>query len=91
VEAHGTFPLSEQDNSDLWQRIRAVHLEEMSSSQRAGVPDEVQYTFRLQEEAAVYEVSIWINDARQDDQIVTLVDQIGALIEKYTGEMPVLK
>jgi hypothetical protein len=39
----------------------------------------------------VRSVEIWINDARQNDKIVALVDQIGLLIEQYNGQTPVLK
>jgi hypothetical protein len=91
VTDYGSFSLTKQETAEVWQLIRAVHLEELSSSQRAGVPDEVQYHFKLNDGKSVHGVKIWVNDARQNEQIVALVDQIGRLIQTYTGETPVLK
>jgi hypothetical protein len=92
VKDYGTFTLTESENSELWQLIRAMGLETMSFPQRAGMPDEVQYSFSLEDEnGRIRSVEIWINDARQNDRIVALVDQIGLLIGQYTGQTPVLK
>jgi hypothetical protein len=90
VEAYGPFTLTEKETTDLWQLIRASHFEAMSPAQRAGLPDEVQYTFNLEDETGVYTVKIWINDARQNDHIVALVNQMATLIKRYTGETPIL-
>ncbi len=43
VKDYGTFPLTEPENSALWQLIRAMGLETMSPPQRAGMPDEAQF------------------------------------------------
>jgi len=43
------------------------------------------------DETDVHSVTIWVNDARKDDDIVALVDYIATVIEKYTGEKPVLR
>ncbi len=92
VKDYGMFPLTDPENSELWQLIWTMGLEVMSPPQRAGMPDEAQYSFSLEDEnGRVRSVEIWINDARQNDKIVTLVDQIGLLIEQYTGQTPVLK
>lgn len=92
VKEYRTFPLTEPENSELWQLIRGMRLEKMSPPQRAGIPDETQYSFRLEDEnGRLQSVEIWINDTRQNDKIVALVDHVGVLIEKYTGETPVLK
>lgn len=90
VKTYDTFTLTEKETADLWQLIRAIHIEEMSPPQRAGVPDEVQYTFNLEDETDVYAVKIWLNDAGQNDQIMALVNQMATLIKKYTGETPIL-
>ncbi len=92
IKEYGTFLLTEPENSELWQLIRAMGLETMSPPQRAGMPDEAQYSFSLEDEnGRVQSVEIWINDARQNDRVVALVDRIGLLIEQYTGQTPVLK
>jgi hypothetical protein len=90
VKTYGTFALTEKETADLWQLIRTIHIEEMSPPQRAGVPDEVQYTFNLEDETDVYTVKIWLNDAGQNDQIMALVNQMATLIKKYIGETPIL-
>lgn len=90
VEDYGTFPLTEGENSELWNLVGAADIEEMRSLERAGAPDEVQYTFVLGDEREVRSVQIWIGDARQNDDIVALVDYIAILIEKYTGERPIV-
>ncbi len=92
IKDYGTFPLTEPDNSELWQLIQAIGLDTMSPPQRAGMPDEAQYSFSLEDEnGPVRSVEIWINDAHQNDKIVAMVDQIGLLIEQYTGEEPVMR
>ena len=43
------------------------------------------------DETRAHSVEIWINDARENDKIVALVDRIATLIETYTGQKPVLQ
>ncbi len=91
IKDYGTFPLTESENSALWQRIRATGIETMTPPSRAGMPDEAQYSFSLEDEnERVRRVEIWINDAQQNDKVVALVGQISSLIEQYTGETPIL-
>ena len=42
------------------------------------------------DETRAHSVEIWINDARENDEIVALVDRIATLIEAHTGQKPVL-
>ena len=90
VKEFGTFTLTEGENSEMWQLIRAANIEGLASSQRPGVPDEVQYTFVLADDAQIHSVEIWIGDARENDRIVALVDGLAALIETYAKQKPVL-
>jgi len=91
VKDYGAFTLTERENSEMWELIRATNVESLESSQRPGVPDEVKYTFVLRDETQVYSVEIWINDARKNDEIVALVERIATLIETCTGQKPVLQ
>ena len=91
VEEYGSFELTERENSDLWELIRAVGIKDLESSERPGVPDEVRYTFVLRDETQAYEVEIWINDARENEEITALVDSVAVLIEAYTQQKPVIR
>jgi hypothetical protein len=91
VEDYGTFTLTERENSELWELVRAADIESLESSQRPGVPDEVKYTFVLRDETQSHLVEIWVNDARKNDEIVALVDRIATLIEAYAKQEPVLQ
>ncbi|MDJ0799837.1 MAG: hypothetical protein QNJ51_24035 [Calothrix sp. MO_167.B12] len=88
---YGAFTLTEKENSDLWKLIRGSDIEKMQSSTRKGSPDEVQYTFKLTDKAQTVAVNVWGNEAIENKEILALIDQIGILIEKYTGEKSVLK
>ncbi len=87
---YGVFTLTERENSELWELIRAAGIEGLEPPQRPGVPDEVKYTFVLRDGTQVHSVEIWGNDARENDEIVALIDRIAALIEAHTGQKPVL-
>lgn len=91
VKDYGTFTLTERENTELWELVQAANIEGLESSQRPGVPDEVKYTFALRDGTQAHSVEIWINDARENDKIIALVDHIATLIEAYTGQKPILK
>ena len=89
VVDYGSFLLEGQENSDLWKLIRAIEMESMESSDRLGVPDEVQYGFVLLESGLTHSASLWADDARESEGVVALVERLAVLIEKLTGETPV--
>lgn len=89
VVDYGSSLLAGQENSDLWKLIRAIEIESMESSDRLGVPEEVQYSFVLRDNGLTHPVSLWADDARESEGVVALVEQLGVLIEKDTGEKPV--
>lgn len=91
VKDYGTFTLSDKENQEMWELIQAADIENLETSQRTGMPDEVQYTFTLKNGTQAHTAEIWIDDARQNERLVALVDRLGALIESYTGQEPVLK
>lgn len=91
VEEYGAFELTERENSDLWDLIEAAGIEDLESSERPGVPDEVQYTLVLRDGTGLHEAKIWINDARENDDITALVEGIAVLIEAYVHQKPVLR
>jgi hypothetical protein len=90
VEEYGPFELAEQENSDLWELVGAVGIEDLESSDRPGVPDEVWYTFVLRDGTQEHKVEIWTNDARENEKITALVDAVAVLIEAYTQQEPVM-
>jgi len=91
VTDHGTFALSSEENEVLWGLVRALRIEEMTSSDRPGIPDEVQYTFVLSDGRDAHTVKLWVGDAREDGAVMALVDRIAVLIEMHVGERPVLQ
>jgi hypothetical protein len=91
INDYGSFELTKGERAELWGLIDVADVGGLESSQRAGVPDEVQYTFALRERGRVHEMRIWANDARENEGLMTLIDEIGGIIEKYTGESVVLR
>lgn len=91
VKDYGFFTLSDRENQELWELIQTAGIENLESSQRPGMPDEVRYTFTLNNGTQAHTAEIWIDDARQNELLVALVDRLGALIRSYTGQEPVLK
>jgi len=91
VKKYGTFLLTEKENSHLWELICAVNIEDTKSSQRTKMPDEIEYTFTIKDEAQIHSLQILINDARKNSKITILIDYITILIEKYTGVRPFLR
>lgn len=91
TEDCGTFTLAKNENEEIWRLIDAAKLDRIESSQRPGVPDEAQYTFALRDGGETHLVKTWLNDARENEAIMALVDRIGVLIESYTKKKAVLK
>lgn len=85
------FKLTEEENEKIWKTVDSINVKKLKSSTRPGVPDEVQYTFTLSDGDWKYKKSIWINDARENKEIMTLVDSFTGLIEKYLDRKPVMK
>ena len=90
VTDYGAFILAEQENLELWKLIRAIHIEDIEPSDRPGRPDEVRYSFLLRDNGQTHSVSMWVDDAREEEGIAVLVERLATLIEKVTGEAPVL-
>ena len=90
VTDYGSFLLAEQESVELWRLIRGIAIEKLHSSDRLGLPDEIEYRFILRDNGQAYSVSLWVDDARENRRIVALVEQLAVLIERHTGEEPVL-
>jgi hypothetical protein len=91
VVDYGAFTLTDDEADGLWDAVEGLNVPKMKAKKRPGVPDEVQYTFILEEGKNATEVLIWINDARDlpgMDEFLTILSE---LIEKYTGEKPALR
>ena len=88
---YGPYILSAEENAGLWNLVDAAGVNSLKSSERPGIPDEVQYTLALKENGSRHEVQIWIGEVQEIENVTRLVDQIGVLIEAYTGQQPVMK
>ncbi|NOY98099.1 MAG: hypothetical protein GXP40_02705 [Chloroflexi bacterium] len=91
VTNYGVFPLSEAETAHIWAQIEAADLRNLKPARETGLPDEVQYIFVLKDGDTTQEVKVWVGEAQQIPEIAALVESIGALIEKYTQQKPVLR
>ena len=91
ITEYGPFALSVDENDEMWRLIEAADVDGLQSSERPGMPDEVQYTLALSTNGSRHEAQIWIGEVQEMEQVLRLVDQIGVLIEAYTGQQPVMK
>lgn len=91
MKDYGSYILTNEEKSKLWELVHDFDGAKVKSSIRMGVADEVMYIFIVNEKGLTRAANIWIDDAREIDEITKLVDYIGVLIEKYTGEVPVLR
>lgn len=74
----------------LWSFIDKAGLETLSSSGRAGVPDESKLTFRLEKASGdTVEAEIWQNDVRENLPLQLLVQELKMRIAETYGVRPV--
>ncbi len=90
VQDFGTFTLSGDENKKLWQLIDLLKVENMQTSTRPGIPDEVQYTFSLKSKSTNNSARIWINDLREKNEVQQFVAYVKTLIKKFTGKDAVI-
>ncbi len=88
VKRYRTFSLTKKENSEFWELIRTLDIENMKSSTRPGVLDEVQYTFVLSDRTQAHSIELWMDDTHDNKKVTDLVDRIYFLIEKYSGKKP---
>lgn len=91
VTKFGPFQLSAGESDHLWDKISGAAFDQRPSSPGPGMPDEAMLGFALSVRAALYNVQLWTSDAFRDTSIVQLVNEIADLIEKYTGQKPVMR
>lgn len=90
VQDFGNFTLTGDENKKLWLLIDSLKVENMQTSTRPGIPDEIQYTFSLKSESGSYSARIWINDLREKSEVRQFTGYTKELIKKYTGKDAVL-
>ena len=82
------YDLVLSDKEEIWHLICAAALDEIASSVRQGVPDEVMYVFVYGNGTAMDTLKIWREDATKIVGLGVLVGEIELLIEKYCGVKP---
>ncbi|MFZ5879198.1 MAG: hypothetical protein ACOY0R_07500 [Chloroflexota bacterium] len=90
VTKFGPYQLSTDESDHLWGTISGAAFEQRPSSPGPGMPDEAMLGFALSARTALHNVQLWASDAYRDATIVKLVNEIADLIEKYTGQKPVM-
>lgn len=90
VTRFGPFQLSQAESALLWKRITDAAFEQRKTTPGPGMPDEPLLGFALSAQKTLFNVQLWASDAFKDIPIIELLDEIGNLIEKYTGKKPVL-
>ncbi|MBN1261677.1 MAG: hypothetical protein JXB35_13460 [Anaerolineae bacterium] len=88
---YGTFDLDAATCDRLWDAIDAAGFADLASSERAGAPDEVRYTFTLTGAEGAHTVTLWVGDAQTYEAVMTLVTIVGDAIQSTTGQLPVLR
>ncbi|VVC03388.1 Uncharacterised protein [Candidatus Bilamarchaeum dharawalense] len=83
IKNYGEFYLDESDSDKIWNLIDNANFKQ---STRSGQPDEPKYLFAIKNQ----KMEIWSGDARDDEKLVSLIDHLTVLIEKYTKKKPVL-
>lgn len=86
----GTVTLTDDEKTKLWGLIDTVDIVNLKPPHRNASPDEVILTFRVNDNVGTHIREVLIGDAREREAVVSLIEYIGTLIEKYTGEKPVL-
>ena len=86
----GSVTLTEDEKVRLWGLIDAVDVVNLRPPHRDASPDEVILTFSVDDDVGTHIREVLINDSREREAVVSLVNYLGTLIEKYAGEKPVL-
>ena len=88
----GTFNLSPVDTASLWELIADAAFEQRASSTGPGIPDDCMMGFALSaQETPLHSIQLWASEAFADNSIKRLIEKIENLIEKCTGQKPVLR
>ena len=90
IQPYGPFQLSTQEAMELWTLIQEAEIPKKQSSTRPGIPDEARQLFVLEGPTCRFRVELWQGEAREDEDLMVLIEKLAALIEHYTGEEPIL-
>ncbi len=91
VVSDSVFTLTGDEVNRLFGLFCSVNVKGLGSSTRPGLPDEAEYIFVLKDGSGIFKKSVWIGDAQDNAAIMELVGYTETLIQKYTGEKPVLR
>jgi len=90
VSSFGPFQLLPDESASLWDLIVGAAFDQRLSSRGPGIPDETMLGFALSAQE-MHSVQLWASDAFVDLSVTELINEIGKLIEKYTGKKPTLR
>jgi hypothetical protein len=85
----GMFTVPKEENEKIWNIIKEIGFEQIKSSSRPGVPDEVEFRFDLKKAEQEISIILWRNDADKIEKIKNFLPKLKEIIEKYTKKKPV--
>ncbi len=84
---YGPYTLTDDEQQVIWVLISNAKFETLPRTfERPGIPDETAYSFSLHTVNDVYLVEMWADDAGLYPGVASLVEELFALLEKYTSE-----
>ncbi len=84
---YGPYTLTDDEQQAIWVLISSAKIETLPRTfERPGIPDETAYSFSLHTVNDVYLIDMWADDAELYPGVAPLVEELFALLEKYTGE-----
>jgi hypothetical protein len=84
ITPFGPVTLDHATGRAVWKRIAAANIPSLPHTfQRPGIPDEVAYTFTLTQDGDTHTVEMWMEDARQNENLAALIQELEALRETH--------
>ena len=90
VARYRPVTLPETEREKLWKLVNGAGLDKRPDSKQNGPPDEPRMTFIIKRGADTRTVTIQLDSRQSDDPVLRLLQNVSELIEKYTGQRPVL-
>lgn len=91
VTNYDQVSIAESVNEKLWKLIRSVPFRELADTGTPRVPGASESRFVLREKDRTLEFRVPAQQLEEHEALSLLVGELERLIEKYTGESPVLR